>query len=84
MKLYSFTITIEESVDDLDAVDAFYGRVDDASVAGVDGKTLIHFDREADSLDNALQSAISQLLFEGWQVREISVEPDCILPLSAS
>jgi len=82
MKLYSFTITLEEIVDDLDVLDAFYGKVNDASVAGGNGETLIHFDREADSLDDALHSAIKDLLSEGWRVRKISVEPDCIRPLS--
>ncbi len=82
MKVYSFTITIDKYVDDVDVVDAFYGKVDDASIAGSEGKTLVHFDREAVSLDDALFSAITQLLSEGWQVREIAVEPGCILPLS--
>lgn len=34
MKLYSFTIRISERLDDLDVVDAFYGKVDDASITG--------------------------------------------------
>ena len=82
MKLYNFTITLEEVVDNLDVLDAFYGKVNDASVAGGDGETFIHFDREADSLDDALHSAISDLLSEGWHVRKISVEPACVRPLS--
>ncbi len=82
MKLYNFTITIEESIDNLDVLDAFYGKLQDASVASGDGRTYIHFDREADSLDDALHSAIADLLSEGWHVRKISVEPDCVRPLS--
>lgn len=83
MKLYSFTIKIDESLDDLDVVDAFYGQVDDASISGSRGETFIHFDREADSLDNALNSALSQVLAEGWHVAEISVEPECLIPVSS-
>ena len=45
-------------------------------------KTLIHLDREAKSLDEALRSAILNIQAEGWQAREISVEPDCVLPMS--
>jgi hypothetical protein len=82
MKIYSFTITIDKYVDDLDVIDAFYAKADDASMAGAEGKTVIHFDREADSLDEALHRAITQLLREGWQVREIAVEPECVLPMS--
>ena len=84
MKIFEFTITIEQYVEDLDVIDAFYGKTGDASVAGSAGKTLIHFDREADSLDDALRSALADLQAEGWQVREISVEPGCVLPLSTA
>ena len=79
-----FTITLEERVDDLDVVDAFYGEVNDASIAGGVGKTFIHFDREAESLDGALHQAISEVLTQGWRVREISVEPDCLVSMSTS
>lgn len=84
MKVYNFTITIEETLSDPDSVDAFYGQVDDASVEVSEGKTLIHFDRSAASLDDALHSAISEIAREGWNVCEISVEPDCLRPMSAS
>lgn len=83
MQLFSFTITIEQYLEDLDVIDSFYAKVDDASIATGEGKTLIHFDREADSLDQVLRGVIADLHTEGWQVREISVEPDCLLPLSA-
>ncbi len=81
MKIFEFTITIDQYVEDLGRIDAFYGKTGDAAVAGSEGKTLIHFDREADTLDEALRSAVADVQAEGWQVREISVEPDCVLPL---
>ena len=82
MKVFEFTIAIDQYVDDLGAIDAFYGKTDDASVAASEGKTLIHFDREADSLDEALRSAVADVQDAGWQVCEITVQPDCLLPLS--
>lgn len=84
MKIFDFTITIDQFIEDLDVIDAFYGKTGDATVAGSEGKTLVHFDREAQSLDEALRSAVADLQAQGWQVREISVEPDCVLPLSAT
>ena len=84
MKTYTFTITLEEQVDDLDAIDVLYSHADDASMAGSGEETVVHFDREANSLDEALHSAILQLLGQGWQVRDISVDPECMLPLSNS
>lgn len=41
----------------------------------------MHFDREAESLDGVLRRAIADVQAEGWQVREISVEANCVLPL---
>lgn len=84
MKIFEFTITIDQYVEDLDVVDAFYGKTGDASLAGSDGKTLVHFDREADTLDEALRSAIADVQAQGWQVRDISVEPDCVMPASTA
>ena len=84
MKVFEFTITIDQYVEDLDAIDAFYGKTGDASVAGSNGKTMIHFDREADSLDDALRRAVAEVQREGWEICEITVEPGCLLPLSAS
>ena len=81
MKIFEFTITIEQYVDDLDAIDAFYGKTADASVAASEGKTLIHFDREADSLDEALRSAVADIQDAGWRVSQITIQPDCLLPL---
>ena len=83
MKVYKFTITLEELVDDFDAVDTFYGHVNDASMVNGNGSTYVHFDREADSLDQALNGAIAELLQRNWRVREISVEPECVLPATA-
>jgi hypothetical protein len=84
VKIFEFTITIDEYVEDLDVVNAFYGKAGDASLAGSGGKTLVHFDREAESLDDALRSAIADIQKQGWQVHDISVEPDCVMPLSTA
>lgn len=84
MKIFEFTITIDQYVEDLDVVDAFYGRTGDASVAGSGGKTLVHFDREAGTLDEALRSAIADVQAQGWQVCDISVEPGCVMPASTA
>ena len=55
MNEYIFTFTFVERVDDLDRIDAFYVKVDDASVAGDNGGSVVHFDREAGSLDEAMR-----------------------------
>ena len=83
-KLYTFRIILEDVVDDLDVIDNFYCLVDDVSLAGTGDRTIVHFDREADSLDDALHTAAAQLFGQGWRIREISVEPACVLPMSTS
>ena len=83
MCLFEFTIEIDQFVDDLDVINAFYGKTDDVSLESCGGKTLIHFDREADSLDDALRQAIAEVQGEGWQIGEITVEPGCLAPASA-
>ncbi len=80
MKLFEFTITIDQYVENLDVIDAFYGRTGDASLAASEGRTLIHFDREANSLDEALRSAMIDIKHQGWQASAIAVDPGCISP----
>jgi hypothetical protein len=80
MRIYEFTISIDHPIEDMSVVDAFYGKTPDASIAGSGGKTFIHFDRESNSLDEALRSAMADLLAEGWQACEIMVAPGCLAP----
>ena len=84
VNIFEFTITIDQYIEDLDVIDAFYGKTGDASLAGNNGETVVYFDREAKSLDDALRSAIADIQAQGWQVRNISVEPSCMIPLSTS
>ncbi|MFO7904705.1 MAG: hypothetical protein ACQESR_07765 [Planctomycetota bacterium] len=84
MKVFEFTISIDQYVQDLDVVDAFYGRASDATLSGSEGKTVVHFDREASSLDDALRSALADIQAQGWQVLDITVDPACLLPLSTT
>ena len=47
MNRFDFTITISQFIEDLDAVEAFYARLDDVSLFNADGVTRITFHREA-------------------------------------
>ena len=82
MTLYSFSITILEHIVDLDTINTFYSKVDDVSVVGSHGKTIFDFDREADSLEAALRSAVVNLQGEGWHVDAINIAPESVLPAS--
>ncbi|MCH8044796.1 MAG: hypothetical protein IID44_13870 [Planctomycetes bacterium] len=78
MKTFDFTITIDQLVEDLDAVDAFYGRCDDVSMFNADGITKITFHRDAASLDDAIRAAVSDVQSAGYKVKQIEVEPECV------
>jgi len=78
MHTFDFTITIDQLVEDLDAIDTFYGRLDDVSMFNAHSATRITFHREAATLDDALRSAVSDLQSFGYKAKQIEVEPACV------
>ncbi len=78
MQQFDFTVSINVFIDDLDKIDAFYGRCDDVSMFNSDGVTRITFHREAASLDEAIRSAIADTTTLGAKLTSIEVEPECV------
>ena len=78
MNTFDFTITIDQLVEDLDAIDAFYGRCNDVSMFNSGGVTKITFHRDATSLDDAIRTAVSDVQSAGYKVKQIEVEPECV------
>ena len=78
MQTYDFTITIDQFVEDLDAIDAVYGQLDDVSMFNSDAATRITFHREAATLDGAMRSAVADVQSFGYKVKHIEVEPECV------
>lgn len=78
MNRFDFTVTLDQLIDDLDVIDEFYGRCDDASMFNSGGVTKITFHREAASLDDAIRSAIDDARTLGAKVTHIEVEPECV------
>ena len=72
MKTYEFTLIVPD-IDDA-TVDAVYGRCPDSSIGSVHGTMYVAFDREAMSLEAALDSAIADLRQLG--IAPIRVEMD--------
>ena len=66
MKTYEFTLIVPD-IDDV-TVDAVYGRCLDSSIGASHGTMYVAFDREAVSLEDALDSAIADL-------RQLGIEP---------
>ncbi len=66
MKIYEFTLIIPE-IDDT-TVEAIYGSCHDSSIGKTRGTMYVAFDRESESLESALDSAVEDL-------RKLGIEP---------
>ena len=75
--LYSFTLElsgIDELTDDL-ANALFEAGCDDATLAMAGGRVFLDFDREADSISDAIVSAINAVEARGLGIRVTQVVP---------
>ena len=78
MKTYEFTLFLPD-VDD-ETADAIYGKCKDSSLGKCSGTTYVAFDREADSLESAIDSAVADLKSAGVQPLRLEME----LPVTSS
>ena len=75
LKTYSFRLTLAGVTEFTDAMtDAlFEAGCDDAGVGSCDGTLSVDFDREADSLGDAIGSAVKDVVRAGFSVAKIDV-----------
>jgi hypothetical protein len=67
---YDFTLILNEQVDEGGA-DKLYAVIDDGSIISDAGISRIEFDRESTSLQNAIASALADVLKAGFTVSHI-------------
>ena len=70
MKTYEFTLVIPDVTEQ--TADAVYGTCADASLGRSNGITYVAFDREAESLESAISSAVADV--ESVGVRPVRVQ----------
>ena len=78
MKEFEFSLIlsgISEFSEDL-ADRLFAAGCQDATPVSRDGVAILHFDREADSLQEAIRSAINNVQTVGCKVAKVEMEPD--------
>ena len=77
MKEYAFTVILE-GVDVMteEIAESLYSVADDASACSSGGIAKVHFDRESDSFDNAIRSAIADVRQSGHKVKEVRQDKD--------
>jgi len=85
MKTYLFTVTLADvAITSLDMADAiFVAGADDSSVGSREGLVTVDFDREAESLDDAIRSAIGDLAKAGYTAARVELHNETLRLLSA-
>ena len=78
MQTYAFTVRTNSDPNPA-IVDAIYGVCDDASATSEnDGRLAITFDREAESLEKAIRSAVDALRTVAVDVSGVTLDVDCL------
>ena len=75
MKTYEFSLVLagaEVSNDDCDAL--YEAGCDDGTVITRNGVTYVAFDREAESLEDAIRSATAQVRAAGFDVARVEMD----------
>jgi hypothetical protein len=67
-----------------EVVERLYGRCDDVTAGSCNGTGHVHFDRPADSLNEAIASALVDLRACGLEVERIEIDPQDILDAAAA
>ena len=80
MNTYGFDIFLKDVLeltdDHADAL--FKAGCDDGTPACSNGAAWIHFDRDAQSLEEAIRSAVAQVRAAGFQVSKIELDVDSV------
>ena len=75
MRAFQFCVVLRPSKISDDDCDALYeAGCDDGTVVTRDGVTHIAFDREAESLEEAIRSATAQVTSAGFEVARVEMD----------
>ncbi len=86
MQTFVFTCTIVGLTDfDLDLADAIHAAgADDSSIGVSDGVVTVDFDRQAETLDGAVRTAIEDLAKAGLQVSDVHLDAESLKAIDAA
>ena len=83
MATYEFTLRMDQRLAEEVEMDAIYARCADSSLL-VDGEvTLLRFQRQAASLQDAIRSAIADVNAAGYRVGQVELEADSVTTQTA-
>jgi hypothetical protein len=81
MKQHEFTLVLSADPDDEQA-DRMYGTFDDGTITTIGGVPQVHFHRNAESLEEAIRSAIGDVRSVGFDVARVEMEPNAVAQAS--
>ncbi|MBW3599963.1 MAG: hypothetical protein KY475_22160 [Planctomycetes bacterium] len=84
MTVFDFKAVLEQADIDEEEADALYARCKDGTLISAGGVSYVDFDRQADSLDQAVRSAIADVQAAGFRVIRIEIAADALAPLPSS
>ncbi|MCZ6653992.1 MAG: hypothetical protein O7D91_13315 [Planctomycetota bacterium] len=83
MAKFDFKLVLDQAEIDEAEGDALYGCCKDGTLITAAGVTYMDLDRQANSLDEAVRSAIADINAAGFRVARIQIEADTLAPHQA-
>jgi len=83
MKAYEFDVVLRDvaEVTDEGADALFAAGCDDGTPASCNGVAWVHFDRQADSLEEAIRLAVAQVQAAGFRISKVELDVDAAVSL---
>ncbi|MDC0935455.1 hypothetical protein OAS39_04140 [Pirellulales bacterium] len=78
MKEHEFTLVLTADPSEEDS-DKMYGTFDDGTISTIAGVAQVHFHRVAGSLEEAIRSAIGDVVSTGFDVKRVEMAPSAVL-----
>jgi hypothetical protein len=83
MTIFDFKLVLDQVEISEAEADALYGCCKDGTLITASGVTYMDFDRQANSLDDAVRSALADISAAGFRVTRVEIEADSLTPQQA-
>ena len=81
MKEHQFKVVLTADPSDEDA-ERLYGVFNDGTISTIAGVAQVRFHREANSLEEAIRSALGDVHAAGFEVQRVEIEPSAVLQVN--
>jgi hypothetical protein len=77
VRIHEFNLILAAEPNEAEA-DILYAVFDDGTIATMSGVPQIQFHRQAESLEEAIRSAVTEVRKAGFQIQRIEMQPDLL------